>query len=498
MDVASGSTLTINQTISAYPLVKNGLGTLVFNASIIIPAGPPFASLNLNAGTLLNGAPAALSTQTGSVMQFDAPAGPTLFYSSPLIFGGGSLTKTGAGVYSIGGTVQYSGNTTVTAGTLQFGDGGAGVQTTSAVNISAGATLELANVTLAQIGFLSGTGSLTLTSGTLTTGANGITTTYSGNITGGGSLIKTGTGTWRLSAGSNTYTGGTTINGGTLSIGSDLRLGNSSGVLTFAGGTLNTSASFTSLRGIHLSTGGGTFDVNNATTLTLSGGVTGTTALTKTGAGSLVLGGTNTYTGGTVINAGSVSISADNNLGSSTAASLTLAGGTLTTTTGFSTPRFIVLNSTGGTVNTTATTSTVTHSGVISGTAPLTKAGAGFLTLGGASANTMTGLTTVAAGTLNLAKPNNVNAVGGNLTVNSGSILQWQADEQIPDSATLTLNSSGTPNLNDHTETVGSFVDNGGTTIPRGGHLFSSSDLSLVDASNITSDVSVARDVLYV
>src|SRR5439155_1209202 len=176
MDVASGSTLTINQTISAYPLVKNGLGTLVFNASIIIPAGPPFASLNLNAGTLLNGAPAALSTQTGSVMQFDAAAGPTLFYSSPLIFGGGSLTKTGAG-----------------------------------------------------------------------------------------SLVKTGTGTWRLSAGTNTYAGGTTINGGTLSIGSDLRLGNSSGVLTFAGGTLNTSASFTSLRGVHLGTGGGTFDVNNAT-----------------------------------------------------------------------------------------------------------------------------------------------------------------------------------------------------------------------------------------
>ena len=57
-----------------------------------------------------------------------------------------------------------------------------------------------------------GVGALT----SVTTGGNNTSTTFSGVISGaGGSLIKTGTGTFTLT-GANTYTGITTVNGGTF------------------------------------------------------------------------------------------------------------------------------------------------------------------------------------------------------------------------------------------------------------------------------------------
>ena len=60
-------------------------------------------------------------------------------------------------------------------------------------------------------------------------------------------------------------------------------------------------------RGFTLGTGGGGIDVSDAgTTLTLSGTAAGAGALTKNGAGTLVLSGTNTYTGGDTVNRGTL------------------------------------------------------------------------------------------------------------------------------------------------------------------------------------------------
>ena len=137
----------------------------------------------------------------------------------------------------------------------------------------------------------------------------------------------------------------------------------------------------------------GTHDV------TFSGVVSddGTNALVKTGTGTLTLSGANTYSGTTTVSAGTLSVSANNNLGTG---ALILDGGTLQTTSSFSTNRATTLNAGGGTFNTDAGT-TLTHSGQISGTGTLTKTGTGTLVLN-ATNNSYSGGTVASQGTLRL------------------------------------------------------------------------------------------------
>ena len=141
-------------------------------------------------------------------------------------------------------------------------------------------------------------------------GGNNLSTNVSGTISGaGGSLVKVGTGTLTLS-GANTYTGGTTILGGTISVSNDANLGGASGGLTLTGGTgtLQTTDSFASARPVTLGFAGGIIDTM-ANTLTLSGPIGGTGTLNKIGSGTLNLTGNNTYTGGTQVLAGTLSVS---------------------------------------------------------------------------------------------------------------------------------------------------------------------------------------------
>src|SRR4029079_5392935 len=71
------------------------------------------------------------------------------------------------------------------------------------------------NQTIASV---SGAGSITLGSATLTTGGDNTNTNYSVGISGTGGLTKTGTGTFTLS-GSTTYSGATNLNVGILQAG---------------------------------------------------------------------------------------------------------------------------------------------------------------------------------------------------------------------------------------------------------------------------------------
>jgi len=229
----------------------------------------------------------------------------------------------------------------------------------------------------------------------------GMTATINAPLTnsesGVAALTKNGAGTLIL-GGVNTYTGITTLNAGVLSISQDANLGTPpvepvANQLTFNGGTLQTTASFTlnPNRGITLNVGA-IFDVTGANVLTYNGVITGPGSLTKVDTGTLALGGANTYTGGTNISAGTLqmlpgSLLALGNVTIGPQGTLRFSGGFVRTAT-FQNDGLMLFD---GALNQIVNVPIV-------GTGNLTMDGTGTLNL--SSNNTYTGATTVSAGTL--------------------------------------------------------------------------------------------------
>jgi len=162
------------------------------------------------------------------------------------ISGATGLSKSGAGILNVTTANDYTGDTTISAGTLQLGaanviPGGAGKG-----NVSVAGTLDL-NTFSETVNGLSGSGTVdTLEGGspTFTVGNNDQTSTFSGtikNTTGTLKLIKTGAGTLTLS-GTNTYSGSTTISGGSISVSSSANLPSASPLTLSGGGILTFTA----------------------------------------------------------------------------------------------------------------------------------------------------------------------------------------------------------------------------------------------------------------
>ena len=181
-------------------------------------------------------------------------------------------------------------------------------------------------------------------------------------LTGTGALIKTGTSTATLT-GANTFSGGTTISGGTLVV-------NSFGLVGSV--TNNARLEFSQ-------------DSNG----TFAGTISGTGQLIKSGTGRVGLTGANVYTGGTIINAGTLTVTTSS-----------LPGAVVNNAT-------LQFNQDGR----------GTFKGVISGTGAVLKSGLGAAGLTGV--NTYTGGTTVDAGTLVVTTA----SLPGNVTNNA--ILQF-------------------------------------------------------------------------
>jgi fibronectin-binding autotransporter adhesin len=149
-----------------------------------------------------------------------------------VISGNGGFYLLGSALTSLTGASTYTGATLLGAGTLQAGaatvggasptSGALGVN--SALTVNGGATLNLNgfNETIGSLSDLAGSGG-TITSGaagaiTVITGGNNSSTSFAGAIVNGAgtvSLTKTGSGTQTLSGG-NSYSGTTTITGGDL------------------------------------------------------------------------------------------------------------------------------------------------------------------------------------------------------------------------------------------------------------------------------------------
>ncbi|MDD5072606.1 MAG: autotransporter domain-containing protein [Candidatus Omnitrophica bacterium] len=223
--------------------------------------------------------------------------------------GNGAVTKTGAGTLVLKGAFTNTGLTTITAGTLQLGDGFSG-----ASNILNNATLSFNRTTnLDAAAVLSGTGI----------------------------LRQDGTGTTTLS-GINTYTGPTEVNAGTLKAGAvDQAFGIGSAVSVATGANLDLNGfdeTIGSLSGDGTVTNGGLADgaltAGDATSTTFSGiikdGGTNKTLFIKEGLGVLTLSGANTYTGLTEINTGTLQVSNANAVGGGALTnSATLSVGTI-------------------------------------------------------------------------------------------------------------------------------------------------------------------------
>ena len=174
----------------------------------------------------------------------------------------------------------------------------------------------------------------------------------------------------------------------------------------------------------------GNVTVAPSVTAVINSALIGASGLTKIGNGTLTLGGTNTYSGLTAINAGTVNISAAANLGNSAVTNtLSFNGGTLraTGTVDLGATRAIALGAGGGTLN-AANTMTLTASGALSGSGALGVTGTGTVVLSGdnsaysgnVTVDSNNGLTT-AITTLRLASNNAL--TNGIVTVNPSSTV---------------------------------------------------------------------------
>ena len=145
--------------------------------------------------------------------------------SAPIAGPGSALTLAGTGTFVLSGNNTFSGNTSAGAGTLLLANRLA-LQNSTLVTGAGPVTFDAGATTHAfTLGGLSGSAAIALADNAgnpvaLTVGGNNATTTYSGVLSGAGSLTKAGTGALTLS-GSSTYAGGTVVNGGTAVGGSD-------------------------------------------------------------------------------------------------------------------------------------------------------------------------------------------------------------------------------------------------------------------------------------
>ncbi|KDD55311.1 autotransporter-associated beta strand repeat (3 repeats) [Bordetella bronchiseptica OSU553] len=333
---------------------------------------------------------------------FEVASGTTLNWTG-LMLGNGTLVKEGAGTLALSGFNAHGG-TVVNAGTVQISnDYGLGNGALTLNNSRLASTADIYTEAAATVNG----------NGTFDT-ANGTTLQWMGDIGGTGALVKTGAGTLLL-GGDSLYAGGTVVNAGTVQVFKDASLGG--GALTLNNASLASLDSFSTARAATL-TGNATFDTAVGTTLGWTGDIGGAGALVKTGQGTLVLGGDNQYGGGTTVNAGTVQVARDANLGVA-AGTVALNGGTLAASASFSSARGVTIGAGNGAMS-VASGASLDWQGLIGGTGALIKEGAGTLVLG--NDNQYGGGTTVNGGTVQVARDANLGAAAGAVTLDGGTL----------------------------------------------------------------------------
>ena len=226
---AIGGTLTIG-TGTTVQLAGSGGDQIFDSAAVVINNGTldlnsfseAFNTLNGTSGTITNTAASGIATLTigNAVGTGSGTYGGTIADGTSARI---ALVKGGTGILTLKGSNTYTGPTTISGGTLTAGSlQPFGVATAMTIANAAGATLDVSGIN-SSIGSLTGGGTAggTVKLGspsTLTVGTDNTSpAAFGGVISGTGSLVKTGTGTLKLS-GANTYTGSTTVASGTLAL----------------------------------------------------------------------------------------------------------------------------------------------------------------------------------------------------------------------------------------------------------------------------------------
>lgn len=432
-DIAdAANTFTVNQTLNdgggvARSLIKSGAGTLRLTANntysggtfvaggaieVISNSSAGTGSVELSGGTFRAGANGLNYSNTfllSSQGTFDTN-GNNLTLSGNITDGGdpGGLRKIGNGILTLSGTNAYSGITAIEAGTLVAASAGS-LPNLSHVAVNSGAALTVSNnVSIGSLGDgTGGGGTVTIGNGwLLTVGSNDQLSTFSGILTGAGSLATTSSGELTLTGtGSsiggnltNNSLGGLVIDGGSLAV-AGLTLINQGTLTVSNGGTLDSQTAFigvgAGLSAMALVTGAGSV-WTSANGLSI-GGASG-----PGGIGSL-----------TVADGGAVVISDPNQvIAVDSGSTLNLGNGGLAGTVDTSQ---VTLNGTGQLVANFTDTSTLAAN--IQGDGSVTKQGTGTLILTGDSG--YTGGTTISGGTLQLGNGGSTGSIGGDIANNS-------------------------------------------------------------------------------
>ncbi|WP_431206496.1 autotransporter domain-containing protein [Bradyrhizobium betae] len=374
--------------------------------------------------------------------------------------GGGGLGAGGAIFVQSGGTVTVQGDLSQTAGSVSGGSGYNGGGNGSA--FGSGIFFQGTSGSATTLGF--GAGNQTIADTIADYIGSGGTNPDGGSNAAdqGGSvaITKSDGGTLTLSA-ANTYSGGTTINeGATLVVGNGGALG--SGTLMLNGGTTGVTVTFDgsfSVGNDIVATGDPTYNVQTGDTVNLTGVLSGTGYVVVNAqsgyAGTLVLSGANTYSGGTIVSGGTLLLSGAGTLGAAIGTT-TVSGGTLDLSG--TTQVQATVNLAGGAIRNGSLDAPITSSGGvvngIGGTASLTTTGGTTVVMG---SNTYSGGTTVNGGVLmgdgslgpiavhasgtfapGNGTPGSAMAVNGSLAFQSGAIYLVQLDPSTASYASVT------------------------------------------------------------
>jgi autotransporter-associated beta strand protein len=281
--IGAGNTLTVDDqgnTFTLSGLISGATGglTKIGSGTVILPSADTYAgSTTISNGTLQLGNGGMAGSVGGSITDNGTLAldRSDNYSFGNTISGSGGLTQIGTDNVTLTTANAFGGNTSIYGGSLIISNINALQNSTLNYN-SFGGSLTFGTVTSATFGGLEGNQNLALSNASsaavaLTVGGNSQNTTYSGNLTGIGSLTTAGNGTLTLS-GANTYTGTTTIGDIGLNITGSLGTsGAYSGAISMNAGTLNLNGA--TVYAASLSNNGNVINVYNSANVTLSGGL---------------------------------------------------------------------------------------------------------------------------------------------------------------------------------------------------------------------------------